>query len=157
MRVLIKPNMDGCFVSAFRPNQLLLYMSLLAASMVLLRHSSAMITPLGQGFFIGRGSVRALFSISLSKQAIPSSLFKYTKRKRFFSVSSCTSYGDIHQERTPSAGASGNSTKEEKLLTRGIFCNTELSMKHITAVRLYSSCLIHRTFFFSCIYALALT
>ncbi len=96
----------------------------------------------------------AMFSLSLSKQTTTTSslLFKSSKRKRFFSSISSTSPGDIYQERMPSVAgtvagnASHELTEEEKLLATGIFCNTELSMKHITAVRLCSCHILHHPF-----------
>eukprot|EP01084_Bolivina_argentea_P254710 428271_1 len=125
-----------------KPNQLILYSSLLFSLVALLHRSSTMAAAFGRKFSVGRSRMGAMFSLSLSKQTATTSslLFKSSKRKGFFSSISSTFSGDIYQERMPSAAdtVAGNAfhelTEEEKLLTRGIFCNTELPMKHITAV-----------------------
>ncbi len=156
--MLTKPYVDGCFFPAFRPNQLILYSSLLFSLVALLHRSSTMAAAFGRKFSVGRSRMGAMFSLSLSKQTATTSslLFKSSKRKGFFSSISSTFSGDIYQERMPSAAdtVAGNAfhelTEEEKLLTRGIFCNTELPMKHITAVRLYS-CHILLHHYFICI------
>ncbi len=147
--VLTKPNADDCcfVVSVFRPNQLILYSNFLAAPMALpyLSCAIAMVGVHGRELFIRGSRVGLVFPHSLSnRKTSATSSFKSSSkwRRRFLSASYCTSSGDIFQESelniSPAAApiAYGKLTEEEKLLTKGIFCNTELSMKHITAVRL---------------------
>ncbi len=143
---------------AFRLNhQVILYSSFIVSLLALLLHRpSTMIVAFGQRFYLQRTRLGAMFSLSLRKQTTMMSLspplFKCNKRKHFYSTVFATSEDDdVQLERMPSASVAGGSTvtgnssrglltEEQSVLARGIFCNTELSMAHITAVRIVILC-----------------